>query len=157
MLKLASVVVATVEILFLWSSAAADDLTRDQLLDLVVELDKACSLCSRFDSSYPKFHKDGGDLLLESAVRVELGGFDRRAPRLRAVFLYRDKNRTESWRGDAWTLQFEIDRYRSGSRVSFPVNVICQPTSRQQIHCWATEATSSTENAAGFRNYEFDL
>lgn len=158
MLKRASTVVACVEALCLWSSAsAADDITREQLIDAAVGVSNCSGAgCQRYWEALPKFFKNGDDLFIESAVWVAVGPHYRKAPLRRAVMIYREKRTDYPW-GETWSLYFQIDRYRPGSYQSYPIFLLCQPTTMRQLHCRGTEGTPVADNASGFQTYEIDL
>jgi hypothetical protein len=160
MLKRASIVAACLGALFLWSAAtAADDITRDQLIDAVVGLSK-CSGdhegCEGYLAALPKHFRNGDDLFVEYAVWVPVGSTYRKAPLRRAVMMYRDKRFDDPW-GETWSLHFQIDRYRSGSYRSFPIFLLCQPSTIQQLRCRGTEGIPFAESAGGIRTFEFAL
>jgi hypothetical protein len=160
MLKRASIVAGCLGVLSLWSSApAADDVTREQLIDAVVGMN-TCSGnhagCQRYREASPRFFRDGDELIVESAVLVTVGPHYRRAPLQRAVMIYREKRSDYPW-GENWSLWFQIDRYRSGSYRGFPIFLACQPSTVQQLHCKGTEGTPIAESAGGFQTYEFVL
>jgi hypothetical protein len=160
MLKRASIVAAGVGALSLWTSApAADDITREQLLDAVVGLSK-CSGdhdgCQRYGQALPKYFRDGDDLFVEYAVWVPVGPHYRKAPLRRAVMIYRDKRADYPW-DETWSLYFQIDRYRSGSYRSFPIFLLCQPSTSLGLHCKGTEGIPFAESAGGLRTFEFAL
>ena len=138
------------------SLRAADELTRDQLIDAMVahtrdagwECSGEYSGCSKLRSAFPRFFESGNELLIESLVRID----HRNSPLHRSVMLYRSQNWDQHWQ-QSWELHFQIEHY-SGADFAFPMILRCQPTTAQHLRCLVSEGMSFAENGGGFRNYE---
>ena len=162
--------------LFAWApvmspAEAADDLTRDQVIDAMINLTQKNGFncahpihyagdtdpwnpwnpavgdrCRKLGEALPRFFKEDADLFLESMIRVDCGN----RPLHRLVMVYR----SERWdwsRTPTWELQFQIgpDRY--------PMLMQCQPDSLQQFRCRGTEGVRYAEDSKGFRLFTLIL
>ena len=136
-------------------SWAADELTRDQLIEAMVVHTKDArwectgdySGCSNLRSAFPRFLKSGNELLVESLVIADR----RNLPFHRAVMINRRQNWDEQWR-ESWEVHFHVEYYDAG--IAFPMAVQCQPSTVKQFRCRVAGGAPFEDGGGGFRNYE---